>query len=250
MNKSTTIIKLSQINFKYQHNLILEDINLEIKKGDFLGLVGPNGGGKTTLIKIILGLLTPNQGQVEIFGQDINKFSDWSKIGYVPQKNSADTFQFPISVKEIVALGRLSQKRFFDHLNSQDQKIIDQSLQDVDLLTHKNSLISELSGGQQQRVFIARALASQPQLLILDEPTTGVDSQTQVNFYSLLRKFNQKMGITIILISHDIEMITKEVTRVACINTKLTCHLDTADYLSSDLSLVYQPNLRHIHHHH
>ena len=250
MKKNEIIIKLAKVNFKYHHNLILEDINLEIKEGDFLGLVGPNGGGKTTLIKIILGLLTPGQGRVEIFGQNIKHFSDWSKIGYVSQKNSAETFQFPISVKEIVSLGRLSQKGLFDRQNKNDQQIIRHSLEAVGLLDQQNSLLSELSGGQQQRVFIARALASNPQLLILDEPTTGVDNQTQINFYQLLRKFNQQLGMTIILISHDIEMITKEVTRVACINTKLTCHLDTANYLSSDQSLIYQPNLKHIHHHH
>lgn len=214
------IISLKNVFFSYQDQDVLENISVDIFPGDFLGIIGPNGGGKTTFLKIILGLLQPTKGEVFLYGKPLSAFTGWSKIGYVSQRADQVNTQVPMTVKEVVELGRVAKVGFFHGLTEEDKKIADRSLQQVEMLEFKDSLITELSGGQLQRVFIARALASEPELLFLDEPTAGVDSESQEDFYKLLTQL-ASTGLTLLIVSHDIDVILNEVNQVACINKRL-----------------------------
>ena len=214
MKKQETIIKAKNLEYKYGDEKVLENINLEVMRGDFLGLIGPNGSGKTTLLKLILGLNKIQKGKITILGIDIKKFSLWQKIGYVPQKATNIDQTFPATVEEIIMTATTKKTT-----NKQIQDV----LKRVNMQKYVKRKIGELSGGEQQRVFIARALLKKPELLILDEPTTGIDKESRDNFYELLNKLNKK-GITIILVSHDTGIITKHVTKVACINKTLHFH--------------------------
>jgi len=215
------LIQLEQINFGYKKHPVLVDVSLPIEAGDFLGIIGPNGSGKTTLIKIMLGLLLPDNGTVHLFGTTPNEFKDWNKLGYVPQKATHFDPYFPASVKEIVAMGLLSYKRRNRFMSAGNKNKVFHAIEMVGMSDKLNCPIGELSGGQQQRVFIARALVSEPKVLILDEPTTGVDAEVQMMFYDMLHILNQEQNLTVVLITHDIGVITKHVNKVACLNQKL-----------------------------
>ncbi|MBI3397069.1 metal ABC transporter ATP-binding protein [Candidatus Woesebacteria bacterium] len=206
------LVKIEHVSFGYREGLVLDDINFEIKKGEFLGIIGPNGSGKTTLLKILLGLLKPSIGKVSLFGQEIQSFKDWEKIGYVPQRVGGEAGRFPITVEELVSMSTGSKQ------------IIKESLSEVDMQDYSKKLIKELSGGQCQRVFIARALATKPELLVLDEPTVGIDTESQIKFYELLKKLNKDKKLTLVLVSHDIDVVAHEVSAVACINRNLVYH--------------------------
>ncbi len=220
------IIEITGVSFKQGASRILEDINLGIKRGEFLGIIGPNGAGKTTLLRIMLGLVKPTSGTIKLFGEDIHRFKDWYKIGYIPQHALNFDASFPINVFEVVSMGRFSKKGLFKKLGKEDMKAIDEALEIVGMKEYKNRRIGELSGGQQQRVFIARALSSQPELLILDEPTVGVDIAGQKEFYDFLERLNKEKKITLVLVTHDIGNITSRIGKLACINKKMfpNCH--------------------------
>lgn len=220
------IIEMTGVSFKQDTSRILEDINLEIKRGEFLGIIGPNGAGKTTLLKIMLGLIKPTSGTIKLFGKDIHHFKDWYKIGYIPQHALSFDANFPVNVFEVVSMGRFSKKGLFKSLGKEDMQVIDDALEIVGMKEYKNRRIGELSGGQQQRVFIARALSSQPELLILDEPTVGVDIAGQKEFYDFLERLNKEKKITLVLVTHDIGNITSRIGRLACINKRMFpgCH--------------------------
>jgi zinc transport system ATP-binding protein len=243
MNDSTeNIIEIKNISFSYNNELVLEDISLTVKRGNFLGVIGPNGSGKTTLLKIIVGLLKPQTGSVELFGQPLNTFKAWSKIGYVPQRVTATALHFPITAAEVVAMGDVTNK---------GQHAVKIALSEVGMEKQAHKIISELSGGQQQRVFIARALVSQPELLILDEPTSGVDAESQAAFYELLHTLNKKKKLTLVLISHDIDVVAKEVSEVACINRTLVFHGIPKDMLQTDfVDKMYGKHLQFVVHGH
>lgn len=239
------LVFVKNISFSFGSTKVLEDINLSITTGDFLAIIGPNGSGKTTFLKIILGILEPYKGVIQLLGEDVKSFRQWDKIGYVPQKAiNIDTF-FPVSVREVVAMGLLSKKDFPRFLRRRDEKVIDQALEQVDLKDFKTRRIGELSGGQQQRVFIARAIVNQPSLLFLDEPTAGIDAATQEKFYSMLGTLNQANKITIVLITHDVGIISNRVTKIACLNQRLVFHGTHEDFCNSG---VVQELLRGEHH--
>ncbi len=220
------IIEMRGVSFVQDSSRILENIDLEIKQGEFLGIIGPNGAGKTTLLKIMLGLIKPTSGTIKLFGEDIHDFKDWYKIGYIPQHALSFDPNFPVNVFEVVSMGRISKKGLFKNLGKEDKQVIDGALEIVGMKEYKNRRIGELSGGQQQRVFIARALSSQPELLILDEPTVGVDIAGQKEFYDFLEKLNKEKKITLVLVTHDIGNITSHVGKLACINKRMFpgCH--------------------------
>lgn len=233
------VVSLKNISYTYQGVAAVSDINLEIERGEFLGLIGPNGSGKTTLLKIMLGLLTPQKGSVQLFGTPMAKFKDWTKIGYVPQRASLSNSQFPISVEEVVAMSGASQEK------------VTEALAEVGLTDKRSVLLRELSGGQQQRVFIARALASNPELLLLDEPTVGVDTESQEKFYSLLKKLNKELELTLVLVSHDIDVVAHEVTQVACLNNTLITHGSPKKVLKEgNLDKLYGKQLKFVVHGH
>ncbi len=219
--KKKVAIELNNISAGYENDAVIENINCNIYDGDFFGIIGPNGGGKSTLLKIILGLLDPIKGNVKLYGEPpkIGR----KNIGYVPQYSEYDK-HYPISVGDVVLMGRRSVRGIHPIYSSDDKKATDDALKKVSMLEYKKRHISELSGGQRQRVFIARALVSNPKILLLDEPTASIDKDLQINFYNLLKELNK--NVTILLVTHDIGVISSYVTRVACLNRFMFIHDD------------------------
>lgn len=217
-----TIIQFKQVNFSYDNFLVLKDINFKVNLGDFLAIIGPNGGGKTTILKLMLGLLKPKSGQIKVFGQAPEKARE--QIGYVPQYFEFDS-NFPIKVLEVVLMGRLRRSILGYRYLKEDLQIAREALDTVGLKDLEKRQIGQLSGGQRQRVLIARALASQPKLLLLDEPVSSIDQPWQQSFYQLLEKL--KKDITIILVTHDISLISSHVDQMACVNQELFYHGST-----------------------
>jgi zinc transport system ATP-binding protein len=236
VDHTQNIIEVKNISFAYNEQLVLKDVTFNIHKGDYLGLIGPNGGGKTTLLKLMLGLLVPKSGSISIFGQDNRNFKGWSKIGYVAQHAVQFDVNFPATVEEVVAMGLYGKKGFFHNLDKNDKAKIAEVLTNVEMLEFKNRLIGDLSGGQQQRVFIARALVSNPEVLFLDEPTAGVDVKTQENFYKFLHNLNERYDLTLVLISHDIEVMANEATEFASINQSLVYHGSPEGFMKGNYS--------------
>lgn len=233
MSTNSSLIQVDNVSFNFHGLKVLQDISFSISPGDFLALIGPNGSGKTTLIRIILGILKPSSGRVVLIGQELNQFTQWQRIGYVPQKAILLDPYFPASVREVVAMGLISLKRFPRLLTRQDESSIDKALDRVGLKGLKSRRIGELSGGQQQRVFIARAIVNGPDVLFLDEPTAGVDADTQTRFYDMLAELNRQEGLTIVLITHDFGIITKHANKVACLNQRLFFHGTHEEFCSS-----------------
>ena len=227
------LIEIQNVSYDYGYGDVLKDVSFPINAKDFLAIIGPNGSGKTTLLKIILGLLKPHTGRVKIMGKTVGDFADWKKIGYVPQKATNIDSLFPISVKEVVAMGILSSRRF-PRLSGDKENRISEALEQVGMEKYKNRRIGNLSAGQQQRVFIARALADRPKILILDEPTTGVDASTRGRFYDMLHKLNKEEGITIVLITHDVGIINRHVAQVACLDQTLVYHGSHDEFCRSE----------------
>jgi zinc transport system ATP-binding protein len=247
------IIEIKNVNFTYERQRVLEDINMTIEQGSFVGLVGPNGSGKTTLLKCLLGLLKPQQGEIKLFGQPIQKFKNWHEIGFVSQKANSFNTGFPASVYEVVSSGLTSKLGLFKFMSQQDRQNVVQAIDAVGLNKFSKRNIGELSGGQQQRAFIARAIVSNPKLLILDEPTVGVDTQTVQNFYEMLMHLNRDLGITLILVTHDVGTITDKVSHVACINKHLHFHGNAKEFemlKDEDVSDIYGHSLHVLTHEH
>tara|TARA_B100000965_G_scaffold355327_1_gene332603 strand:+ start:548 stop:1297 length:750 start_codon:yes stop_codon:yes gene_type:complete len=213
MNK---IVSVENLFFGYDDKLVLENINLEIYRGDYLGIVGPNGSAKSTLLKTILGLLKPQRGSIKIFDQDIEKFKEWGRVGYVAQKATSFNSSFPATVEEIVAANLFPKIGLFRSIKKNQMEKVYETLRIVGMEDYGKRLIGNLSGGQQQKVFIARTLISEPEIVFLDEPTVGIDVESQMEFYHLLEKLNKEMNITIVMISHDIGVITEKVSKIAC----------------------------------
>jgi len=248
-----SIIDIKHLFYRYEKDIVLEDINITIPNGSFLAIVGPNGSGKSTLLKLILGLLKLQKGEIFLFGQEINKFKDWQKIGYVSQKANSFNTGFPATVFEVVASGLTKKLGLFTFFRKEHSQKVNDALEAVGMKGFSNRNIGELSGGQQQRVFIARALVSEPKLLILDEPTVGVDAENVSAFYRMLGDLNKSRSITLLLVTHDIGTISDKVTHVACINKHLHFHGDTKEFeqLSGDgLSKVYGHDVHLLAHNH
>lgn len=246
------IIEIKNLSFRYGNINVLDDINMQISRGEFVGLIGPNGSGKSTLLKIILGLLNPQQGEVTLFGHPVNRFNAWDKIGYVSQKANSFNTGFPATVHEVVAMGLYGKKGVFKPLNKLDKEKIRKAIELVGLSEFEKRNIGKLSGGQQQRTFIARALVNDPELLILDEPTVGIDVESTKQFYNLLDNLNKELGITIILVSHDIGVVTKQVTQIACLNKKLHFHGSPEEFDQNQnvLQKIYGVDMGLVNHHH
>jgi len=246
-----TIVTVEDVDFSFGKNKALSKITFSIEKGDFLGIVGSNGSGKTTLLKLMLGLYKPETGKISMFGTDINSFSRWDKLGYVAQKASHIPDSFIATVHEVVSMGLLSKKKFPRIITKKDDEKIIAALKEVDMARFSKKRITELSGGQQQRVFIARAIVSEPEILFLDEPTTGVDFESTIKFYDTLERLNKKRGMTIVLITHDIGTITKYVTKVACLGVKLVFHGTHEEFCNSEHALKFLTQGNHLlcHHH-
>ncbi|PTX53081.1 zinc transport system ATP-binding protein [Melghirimyces profundicolus] len=229
-----TVLKMEGIDFSFDHQTVLEGVDLEIQKGDFLALVGPNGSGKSTLLKLALGALKPDRGKVSLFGVPLRRFRDWSRIGYVSQKANSFNRDFPATVREVVASGLYGKLGLFRRMKKEDWKRVEEAIKQVGLESLSRRNIGKLSGGQQQRAFIARALVSDPEFLILDEPTVGVDTRSVDEFYRLLAHLHRKKGMSLLLVTHDIGVVTTYVNRIACLNRRLFFHGDTDEFVGRE----------------
>jgi len=249
MQVEETYIELDNVNFAYGDNSVLENISFTIKKGEYLGIIGPNGGGKTTLLKIILGLLHPTSGTVKLFGVDHHNFKERYRIGYVPQRATYAEREFPATVFEVVRSGRIPRLGFFNWFTKKDLEAVEKALELSGIARYRDTLVGNLSGGERQRVFIARALASEPDVLVLDEPTTGVDIGAQKTFYEFLASLNKDHHLTIIFVSHDVDVVSQETKTVLCLNHNLVCHGLPRDLLSEHvLKRLYGNNTKKINH--
>ena len=219
--KSEKALEIKDLSAGYEGEIIIKDIDLDIDHGEFFGLIGPNGGGKSTLLKAILGLIEPIKGSIRIYGKP--PVSGRKFIGYVPQYSTFDK-DFPINVKNVVMMGRRRNKGLKPWYSRKDFDVVKDSLSQVNMLEYMDRHIDALSGGQKQRVFIARALATSPRMLLLDEPTASVDAQVEESIYKLLTDLNKE--ITIILVTHDIGVISSYVSTVACLNKHMFSNND------------------------
>jgi len=226
------ILSIQNLNFNYGTRSILENVSLSMDAQDFVAIIGPNGGGKSTLLKCIMGIFKPQSGTIEVFGTTAKKGRQF--MGYLPQFRNVDG-DYPITVLETVMMSTLNGNPF-KHFSKQDQERAKLALSDVKISNLASRSLSALSGGEKQRVFLARALMSDPKLLILDEPTTSIDAPSEQEFYGLLGELNQKMAI--LMVSHDISMVSTTVKNIACLNKKLIYH-GTKELTSHDLEETY-----------
>ena len=231
--QSTTepILKLENVDVKRSGDLIIRNANFTIHRGDYVGLVGPNGGGKTTLILALLNFLPHTKGTIKLFGTDIDKFSSWEKVAYISQNATSFDNKFPLTVRELVSLGRIKKGNIARRFTQQDWKAVDDSITFMGLSEAANRRIGQLSGGQKQRVFVAKALARNPEIIFLDEPIVGVDAATQEKFYKKLSDLNTKRKTTILLVTHDLTSVFCRMSKILCINkyveiTQITDNLD------------------------
>jgi zinc transport system ATP-binding protein len=230
----TPIIELKNVSFSYNHHVILKNVNMMVHANDFVAVIGPNGGGKTTLLKLMLGLLPVRHGTILILGQAPQKVSH--KIGYVPQDIYSNK-NFPISVMDVVLMGCLRSDRIWTRPTKKDRISAQKALDKMEMLQYHTRRIGELSGGQRQRVFIARALAGNPEFLFLDEPTASVDTHGQPELYALLKELNN--NVTILVVSHDLMVVSSYVKTVICVNQCVHQH-DAAEMTQEMLDLAYQ----------
>jgi len=236
------VITLENVSFSYGGPVVLEQVNLTMERGEFLGLVGPNGGGKSTLLKIILGLLEPAAGHVTVLGH--RPVEARQAIGYVPQFATFPRY-FPVSVEETVLLGRLGKTRSIIGYGKADKAAARRAMTETEIEDLHKRPIDALSGGQVQRVLIARALVSEPEILILDEPTSNIDMRAETDIFDLLKTLNTRM--TIVVVSHDIGFISQYVSRIACLNRTLLCH-SSSPITGEVIEQLYGAPVQMIHH--
>lgn len=227
-------IEMEHVWFSYEGNEVLRDVSFSLKKGEFLGIIGPNGGGKTTLLKLMLGILKPDRGRILILGNEPNYVNQ--RVGYVPQNTNLSA-RFPISVMDATLMGRLARSRIGRRYSEQDREQVRKVLEKVGVWEHRYRHIGELSGGQRQRVFIARALATEPEILFLDEPTASVDQEFQTDLYDLLEELNRH--VTIVVITHDIGVVSRHMKSIACVNRHFIFH-EGAQITQEMLDTAYQ----------
>lgn len=250
MNLAPAVFEVKDLTYKINGSDIIKDISFRVLQGEYSAVIGPNGGGKTTLIRLLLGLEKKSSGSIKLFGKDQKSFKSWNKIGYVPQRVSQVDQYFPATVEEVVKMGRTASRGLFSRETQADKDAVEHAMQRMDVVNLKDKLIGELSGGQRQRVMIARALASEPEILILDEPNTGVDMVSQNRFYTLLRELNKNDGMTILFITHDVGVIADDIQTMLCINqTLLACNNPHEVLSCSEMSKLYGIDAHLIHHH-
>ncbi|KXS40706.1 MAG: ATPase component of Mn/Zn ABC-type transporter [Candidatus Frackibacter sp. T328-2] len=235
--KMSEIIKIRGLNFGYDEEVILKGVNLDIRNGDFVALVGTNGSGKSTFLKLLTKQISFQQGEIKLFGQNINEFSDWTKLGYISQEVKEFNDSFPATVKEVIGANLYKEFGRFKLLNLRLDQKINKALELVDMLEHKERQIGNLSGGQQQRIFIARALVSEPEVIFLDEPLVGVDIENQNKFYQLLNRLNQDLQLTILIISHDVETVIEYANKVICFSKQKVSSYSIEEFSSEEYLL-------------
>jgi len=217
-------IRFVETWFSYDSDPVVRDINFSITPGEFAAILGPNGSGKTTLMKLALGLLKPTSGQVLLFGEPAETFTNWQKVGYVPQRTQATESRFPASVREIVNFGSYSGFDPLSIFKRDKSNRVEEAMEMAGIAHLAPRRVSDLSVGQQQRMLIARSLVRRPDLLVMDEPVAGVDAAGEEQFHTMVRRLNRDLGITIVMVSHDIGAVMREATTCACINRDIVFH--------------------------
>ncbi|MBN1280491.1 MAG: metal ABC transporter ATP-binding protein [Candidatus Thermoplasmatota archaeon] len=228
------VLELQHVDIVRSKDLVVEDATFSIEQGDYVGVVGPNGGGKTTLLLAMLGFLPIKNGSIRVFSEPIQSFTAWERIAYVPQGAIQVDDHFPLTVRELVALGRIQRKNIGRPLKKSDWEAVDDALHLMDIEDLAVKRLGTLSGGQKQRAFIAKALVRNPEILILDEPIAGIDATSLENFYKQLSDLNRKKTLTIVIVSHDLSTVFCRMTKLLCVNKKV--------YLS-DITKESDPNI-------
>lgn len=247
---SKPLIELKNVSFQYENTHALNNISFKVDEGDFLAIIGPNGSGKSTLLKLILGLEKPTGGEIKLFGLPSNQFRNREWVGYVSQKSNAFNSAFPATVEEVVKSGLVKKLGFFKQIPKDASEKTEEVLKAVGLENLAKRNIGQLSGGQQQRVFIARALIAQPKVLILDEPTVGIDHENVQSFYDMLARLNREQNQTIILVTHDVDTVSNRISHVACLNQTIHFHgyKEEFDTISQDqIDALYGHAVRKVH---
>ncbi|QGP93904.1 Vitamin B12 import ATP-binding protein BtuD [Neomoorella glycerini] len=238
LHEKREVVRLVDVTFSYNSSPVLERVNLAVEAGEFLALIGPNGAAKSTLLKIMVGLLRPKVGEVRLFGRDIRRFRDWHRIGYIAQNAGHINTSFPATVAEVVASGYYSGlKGLFD--GRARKRMVAEALELAGIKELAGHLIGELSGGQRQKVFLARALVKRPAALFLDEPTTGIDAASREEFYRLLAHLNREKGLTVIIVTHDIGAAFARAQKIGCVR-------DRGVYIHEKLSEVDQDHIAEV----
>lgn len=220
-SKPDALLEATNLHVQYGKAHVLQDITLRIEEGEFVGLVGPNGAGKSTLLRSLLGLVEPSNGEVRCYGRPVHRFDDWTRIGYVPQHAVNVDAAFPANALEIALLGRVAKRGLFRRWSAEDKSIASDALARVGVDHLADRPVGTLSGGERQRVFLAKALAGDPDLLVLDEPTAGVDMAAREDFYNLIDGLNHEEGITILLVSHDLQAVQLCCHRLIALNHRI-----------------------------
>lgn len=237
------VLEVKDLSFSYPDKSILHRLSFDVDAGDFMCIVGTNGTGKSTLLKLILNQLSPLEGEIKLLGTNSEKYKDFASIAYVSQKATNINRDFPATVEEVVSLGLYSKKGLFKRNTKEDKKLIDSALERVGMLDYKHRQIGYLSGGQQQRVFIAKALISNPRIIFLDEPTTGIDIRAVDSICCLLGDLNKNSGITIVMVTHDISSIIYHSNKILVLSEDGSGEVMTSKEFNS------QSMLAHVHHH-
>ena len=237
------VLEVKDLSFSYPDKSILHRLSFDVDAGDFMCIVGTNGTGKSTLLKLILNQLSPLEGEIKLLGTNSEKYKDFASIAYVSQKATNINRDFPATVEEVVSLGLYSKKGLFKRNTKEDKKLIDSALERVGMLDYKHRQIGYLSGGQQQKVFIAKALISNPRIIFLDEPTTGIDIRAVDSICCLLGDLNKNSGITIVMVTHDISSIIYHSNKILVLSEDGSGEVMTSEEFNS------QSMLAHVHHH-
>lgn len=241
------VVRTEGLGCSYRVGLVLEDISFSVRAGDYVGIVGPNGSGKSTLVRALLGLSPISKGTASLFGISCGKFSEWGRIGYLPQSLGGISPDFPATVAETVGFGLLSLKRFPRRITRQDKSRIEQVLEELAIYDLIHKMIGELSGGQQQRVMLARALVNDPELLILDEPTSALDPETRERFYRLIGEINRKRGVTVLLVTHDSGSIGQYASKMLYLDKRLLFYGGFDDFCHSpEMAALFGEHSQHL----
>jgi len=228
------LVNIDGLWVRYNAAEVLRQVSFRVNSGDYVGIVGPNGSGKSTLIKAALGLVSAERGNISLFGAPLDSFSEWRRIGYLPQRLRFFNPNFPATVEEIVGLGLLAGRRLPRKLTPEDRQTIKKTLEYMGIIDSRKRIIGELSGGQQQRVLLARAVVGGPELLMLDEPTTALDPETREKFYTLLRDLNRDQGTTVILVTHDTSSIGTYASRFIYVDKEIVFDGTFDDFCHSE----------------
>jgi len=243
------IIEVKNLTVARNGRTVIEDATFNIEPGMYMGVVGPNGGGKTTLMQALLGILPAKSGEIKLMGQPLEDFTEWSKLAFVSQYSINFDEKFPLTVRELVGLGRINRNNLGRPLKHMDWERVDEALRFMGISKLSNKRIGQLSGGQKQRVFVAKAIVRNPKVLILDEPASGIDPEAQERFYMILANLNAKQGTTILIVSHDLAAVFCRMNQVMCINKNVYTSPITPDTDPNDvLQKAYGPHFNFVFH--